>query len=853
MARRKKRDLLDYISLPKIEMEDETKKGIWTIFWIGMGVIGFLGLFDMAGLAGAYLSNFLELFFGLGKWIVPFVLAFIGIALYFDERFEHRSSVFFGIFLFLVSILLFLQLLVSPDAWEESVMTGIGGGYAGMFLAENFIKLLGIYVSILSSIALLFISLMMIFQTSLSHIIGRQSHLAKLFYPLVFIAGKLFGKKGKEADESENDDKEEEIDNDDKADNESEEEDEEEDGEDEGEKDDVDDEEMKNTQDDEDNQLAEMKFEKKTVSSPSQQTAVVNPWKTSGVEIALPLSLLTTKKGKAASGDIKANTEIIKNTLEKFNIPVEMGAVSVGPTVTQFTFKPSEGVKLSKITTLSNDLALALAAHPIRIEAPIPNKSLVGVEVPNQIKAIVGLKEILTGQQFQNKKNNLYIALGNDVAGDPWAYDISKMPHLLVAGATNSGKSVCLNAIIISLMYQNNPDNLKFIMVDPKRVELTVYEGIPYLITPVITDIGSTINALKWCLNEMDRRFELLRSKKHRNIQGYNESSSDKLPYIIFIIDELADLMVAAAKDIEAGVIRLAQMARAVGIHLILATQRPSVDIITGVIKANMPARIAFSVAQGNDSRTILDSLGAEKLLGRGDMLFAAPEMSKPIRLQGAYVSDEEIKKIVKYVIAKSGKPNYIEGVTEHQKVKGMGGYGMNGDNGGGDSDDMLEEAKELVIKNGKASTSMLQRRLRIGYSRAASIIDQLEDLGVVGPANGSKPREILITQEEYDNMAEQSISGVSLHSRKESKAPENYLGEASEFPPVLKDLEEEEEDEEADIDEENTDEVDEEADEDKGEEQDDKKEETEVLSEDDKEDSGDDNADDDFGKYSAK
>lgn len=492
----------------------------------------------------------------------------------------------------------------------------------------------------------------------------------------------------------------------------------------------------------------------------------------------MPLDLLNAKIGKPTSGDIKNNMLIIQRTLENFGIPVEMGEVNVGPTVTQYTLKPAEGIKLTKITTLSNDLALSLAAHPIRIEAPIPGKSLVGVEVPNQTKAIVGLREVLTGDMFKNRKTNIMIALGKDVSGKVWLDDLSRMPHLLVAGATNSGKSVCLNAIIVSLLYQNNPDDLRFIMVDPKRVELPVYNGLPHLLTPVITEVAKTINALKWCLNEMDRRFEALAKAGKRNIGSYNEMNKDKMPFIVFIIDELADLMVTAGREVEAGIIRLAQMARAVGIHLILATQRPSVDVITGLIKANMPARIAFSVASGIDSRTILDSLGAEKLLGRGDMLFTTAEISKPKRLQGAFVSEQEIKRIINYIKDRGGQPQYIAGITERQKVKGIAGVGL--DNGE-DSDELLAEAKELIINSGKASASYLQRRLSVGYARAARLLDLLEEGGVISPGNGSKPREVLISREQYDNMISQGPSGLALHKPEEAVAPDEYLPEDEE------------------------------------------------------------------------
>jgi S-DNA-T family DNA segregation ATPase FtsK/SpoIIIE len=326
---------------------------------------------------------------------------------------------------------------------------------------------------------------------------------------------------------------------------------------------------------------------------------------------------------------------------------------------------------------------------------------------------------MLSSDKFKNRKSNLMMAFGEDVAGENWFYDITKMPHLLVAGATNSGKSVCLNSIIIGLLYQNNPDDLRFIMVDPKKVELTTYNNIPHLLTPVITDVNKTINALKWCLNEMDKRFEILSEVHKKNISSYNEylteqgRKSEKMPYILFVIDELADLMVVASKDIESSIIRLAQMARAVGIHLILATQRPSVDVITGLIKANIPARVAFSVISAIDSKTILDTSGAEKLLGQGDMLITTPSTSKAKRLQGAYVSDTEIKDVCDYLIKRSGGADYLEGITDRQKVKGIGAFGLDGGQNG-DKDELFEEAKEIIINADRASTCFLQRRLEL-------------------------------------------------------------------------------------------------------------------------------------------
>jgi S-DNA-T family DNA segregation ATPase FtsK/SpoIIIE len=437
-----------------------------------------------------------------------------------------------------------------------------------------------------------------------------------------------------------------------------------------------------------------------------------------------------------------------------------MGEVSVGPTVTQFTLKPHDGIKLARIVGLNNDLALALAAHPIRIEAPIPGKSLVGIEVPNQAVAIVNLREILEANEFRSSHATLRIALGKDVAGKPWLADLAKMPHMLVAGSTGSGKTVCLNSIIVSLLYSYGPDELRFIMVDPKRVELTAYNNIPHLLVPAITDVAKTLNAMKWAIGEMDRRFTQLARYGKRDIGSYNETADEKMPYLVIVIDELADLMVSSASnEVETCIIRLAQMARAVGIHLILATQRPSVDVITGLIKANFNARIAFAVASGTDSRTILDSLGAEKLVGRGDMLFTSAELSKPKRLQGTYISDLEIKKVTDFIKSNFDAPEY-----QHEIVDRLGNTsnGVTFNDDGGNDEPLLNDAQEIITRAGKASASFLQRRMQIGYARAARILDLLEEKGVIGPGNGAKPREILVAHSKDPELAaEEGLDGA--------------------------------------------------------------------------------------------
>lgn len=484
-----------------------------------------------------------------------------------------------------------------------------------------------------------------------------------------------------------------------------------------------------------------------------------------------PISLLENDKGKPGVGDIKGNANIIKRTLQNFGIIVEMDEITIGPSVTRYAFKPAEGVKLSKILGLQNNLELALAASPIRIEAPIPGKSLVGIEVPNTAKATIGLAGLLSSDEFQKSAKPLLMSLGKGISGESHYANLAKMPHILIAGATGSGKSVTIHALITSLLYRNSPENLKFIMVDPKRVELTLYNQIPHLLTPVITEPKKAILALKWAAKEMDRRYDLLGKFQVRDIESYHknilepelakikkkggeleegETAPEMMPYIVVVIDELADIMSAYPRELEAAIVRLAQMSRAVGIHLCIATQRPSVNVITGLIKANIPARIALQVVSGVDSRTILDTVGAEKLLGAGDMLFISGEMSKPTRIQSAFISENELKKVVKYLA-----DTYRDQIPTTINLEGTAGEknaifdSMIGDEGGdGDDDDLYEEARQVVLEAGKASTSFLQRKLRVGYARAARLIDLLEERGVVGPGSGAKPRDVIGARE---------------------------------------------------------------------------------------------------------
>lgn len=458
------------------------------------------------------------------------------------------------------------------------------------------------------------------------------------------------------------------------------------------------------------------------------------------------LSLLNQKQDKADAGDVNGNAQAIRETFANFNIEVDMEGANIGPRVTQFTLKPPTGVKLTKITALENNLALDLAAQSIRIEAPIPGKRAVGIEVPNVRSATVRLSSILLSHEWQNLTGPLGFAIGKDISGKPMVADLAKMPHLLVAGQTGSGKSVMINDILTSLLYRNSPSDLKLILVDPKQVELKLYDGIPHLLTPVITEPEKCISALKWAVAEMERRYTALADAKKRNIAEYNAVKKEEgMPYIVIVIDELADLMMMAARDVEALVVRIAQKARAVGIHLVLATQRPSVDVITGLIKANVPARIAFTTASQVDSRTIIDQIGAEKLLGRGDMLLLTPDMPKPVRIQAAFIEDDETLKVSDFIRSQRGADYNDEVVSMPVVLNGKGG--IVADYGGSDADDdMFKDAVRCVIEGGKASTSLLQRRLRIGYGRAARLIETMEEQGIVGPADGSRPREVLVS-----------------------------------------------------------------------------------------------------------
>ncbi len=459
-----------------------------------------------------------------------------------------------------------------------------------------------------------------------------------------------------------------------------------------------------------------------------------------------PLSLLSVHAGRRDTGDVKKIAKTIEDTLQSFGIKSRVSEINVGPSVTQYALEIALGTKLSKITGLSNDLALATEAPTgqIRIEAPIPGRNLVGIEIPNRSLEIVSLKTMLESPQMQKAKTKLAVPLGLDVSGTPVVADLARMPHVLIAGTTGSGKSVMVNSIVASILFRASPTEVRFIMIDPKRVELTGYNDIPHLMSPVVVEAQQAVSALKWAMKEMDRRYVQFQDSGVKNIDSYNELAGfQALPYIVILIDELADLMSLAAVEVEDSIARLAQMARATGIHLVLATQRPSVDVLTGLIKANIPCRISFNVSSMVDSKVIIDQPGSEKLLGRGDMLYVPPDQAKPTRIQGTFVSDQDVKRVVNFIKSRGVPVQYTTEVVEQQVHLGRGGTSAG--EGGSGRDELFEQAVRIVCAHDRASSSLLQRRLSVGFNRAARLLEQLEEAGVVGPADGSKPRDVLI------------------------------------------------------------------------------------------------------------
>ena len=670
-------------------LHPDTKKSLWAIGFVAIAIILILAEFEKAGPAGGVLYNGLSFLFGIGYFILPLTLFGLVIILLSSEKPRFISITILSAVIFILSFLGLIELFFP----EKGGVLGLIFSYLQVPFGKIAAIILNVFILIGSLIAILNIPI------------------------------KIPKRKSKEIEIKILD---------------------------------LAQEEQKNKKDEKEEKEEKQKEEKK-----SEKEIEVNSYDTifdfyiskSQKEIRQkfknyvppPLDLLKSSSERPTTGDLRANANIIKRTLESFGIPVEMGEINIGPKVTRYTLKPAEGVKLSRITALNQDLALALAAHPIRIEAPIPGKSLVGIEVPNKSAALVRLGNLMAYPEFQ-KSGNLVFALGRDVSGEPVFVDLEKMPHLLIAGATGSGKSVCIHAIITSFLYKNSPENLRMILIDPKRVELNLYEGLPHLISPVVTESKKAIGVFRWAISEMERRYELLQQAGARDIKSFNSNkNNESLSYLVIVVDELADLMANFGREVEGSIVRLAQMARATGIHLILSTQRPSVDVLTGLIKANITARIALQVASQVDSRTILDMAGAEKLLGGGDLLFVSGELSKPKRIQCSYIAEEEIKRVVDFIV--SNNEDIFETEEEVNFENNNQKSIINFDDFGSEDvdDELYEEAVRVVSEARKASASLLQRRLKVGYARAARLLDIMEEKGIIGPGEGAKPREVYL------------------------------------------------------------------------------------------------------------
>ncbi|MDP3792924.1 MAG: DNA translocase FtsK 4TM domain-containing protein [bacterium] len=700
MAKKKKKSKEKFaesaVKKPLFDLEDQTKKAILAILFFSFAVIILLSIWHKAGPFGELALKYFGLLFGWGYFILPLIFLLMSYEFLKSRRQHIYFATIFGALLLFVSILGILEL------YSENNYAGLVG-YA---VATSLNKIFGFWASLVLLVSFIFISLIMALNIPLK--IGKDEDDEEAM---------------PERDESRQ-------------------------------------ESGKEVNPLIVNQAMPAKEERQAVAAEIEKPSVtkvmdgeeefrISKFK-SGAYNSPVIDLLERIESRPMSGDIKANANIIRRTLQNFGIDVEMGEVNIGPTVTQYTLRPAQGVKISKIVTLHNDLALALAAHPLRIEAPIPGKPLVGIEVPNKSIALVRLGSLLDLDAFK-KSDNLTFALGRDVSGAPVFADLSKMPHLLIAGATGSGKSVAIHSIITSLIWRNGPEQLKFILIDPKRVELAYYRDLPHLLTPVLSDGKKSVNALRWAVSEMERRYEVLSEFKTRDILSFNNiilkkrEESSFMPYLVIIIDELADLMAAYGREVEGTIIRLAQMARAVGIHLIVSTQRPSVEVLTGLIKANITSRMALQVPSQVDSRTIIDMAGAEKLLGNGDMLYLSGDSSKPRRLQGVYILEREIKRVVDYIAEK----NPVSENSEVEESAILYPEGQENKNvilpefDDSEEDELLTEARTVVLQAKKASASLLQRRLSVGYARAARLLDIMEERGLISPGDGAKPREV--------------------------------------------------------------------------------------------------------------
>lgn len=783
-----------------LNLKNSVKKGITIVLLFLMTILFSFGFFGIGGAFGKFLDKIGGLVFGWGKWLFPIALLLTAIVLLYKKKTVFYVVKIAGLAIAFFSLLGFFHIFYDADILLEVAKSGEGGGYVGYLISAVLIKLTGKIAGVIVLLAFLSIGVMVAFNFSiveffinllkkkeldaegdennsttineelavnemetsepdagLKNIITKEDLNCNI-KEIKFVEGPSALEIARESESAEDELLDENEDN-----------------------------------------IKEVFFDEKKIKNTKSKADkdISSVWK-------LPsINLLDEIVGEVYSGNIEENIDIIKDTFSNFGIELEDGGHKTGPTVTQYSFRPAVGVKLSKIVALGDDLALALAAHPIRIEAPIPGKSLIGIEVPNKKPAKVSLRNALESQEFKNRKTSLSLPLGKNVEGNFVVADLGKMPHLLIAGATGTGKSVCINSILLSLLFQNSPDDLKMILVDPKRVELSLYNKIPHLLSDVITDNKKVVNALKWAVREMEERYKILESVGSRDLESYSKKFKDgmsrniidpdtgevvaeklkKLPFIVIVIDELADLMISHGKEVEGAIMRLAQMARAVGIHLIISTQRPSVEVLTGIIKANITTRIALQVASQIDSRTIIDMRGAENLLGKGDLLFLSSESPKPRRLQNSFVSENEVRRVVDYIIEQADrvyKKDEDDDIEEEldEDITARGADAKNSSeqvdfslsHESEDEDNLYDEVKDFVLEAGKASASLLQRRFRIGYNRAARLIDCLERDGFVGGADGSKPREVLISKG--------SVGGGVSNSEKNIKEDEETTQE---------------------------------------------------------------------------
>lgn len=722
------------------------------VILVALGLLMIISIFTVgAGILGKFIKSTLVGLVGIGSYLLPLLVIFIGVGKISTKGVLKFHKKFYGILIFIINTLLLVQLIVINDYYKGDFSVGLSeivfstkefhGGILSYILTVPLYKLLGNIGCYIAYSAIYVISIIIIFDVTIMDIVSMFKITRK---PKEHREEKKDSKQIQEAAVAvENtSDKGNYINNINKKikiiDF------------------------MKNTNVDEEEALPTIDISnvskksapdnevKEQISKAISEEIILNSNETSTVYNFPSIDLLnyntTSNMNKDDKKGLLSSAAKLEETLGSFGVEAKVIQVTKGPSVTRYELQPNSGVKVSKIVNLSDDIALGLAAKGVRIEAPIPGKAAVGIEVPNKELIAVYLREVLDSEEFKNNRHNISFALGKDIAGNCVVADLSKMPHLLIAGATGSGKSVCINTLIISLLYKYSPDDVKLLMVDPKVVELSIYNGIPHLLIPVVTDPKKAAGALNWAVNEMTRRYKLFADNAVRNVEGYNEllekgKVTEKLPWIVIIVDELADLMMVCPGDVEDYIGRLAQMARAAGMHLVIATQRPSVDVITGVIKANIPSRISFAVSSQIDSRTILDSSGAEKLLGKGDMLFYPVGESKPVRIQGAFICEEEVEKVVLFIKSQQNKSEYKEEILNH--INSEQEYEE-------EFDELLDEAIRIVVEAGQASTSLLQRRLRIGYNRAARLIDQLEAKGVISSRDGSKPRQVLIDRNSY-------------------------------------------------------------------------------------------------------